>query len=58
MESRENQIIKSVEVLMNSKLHGNALRRELERIFRIYGISKYKIIRTKRGYLVYFRVGE
>jgi len=58
MESRENQIIRNVEVLLNSKLHGNALRKEIERIFQTFGVEFYKIIRTKRGYLIYVREGE
>jgi len=52
------EIEASIERLLNSKMHGRALRSAIEKIFEIYGINEFKIIRTKRGYLVYFRLPE
>ena len=54
---KNQKICENIAKLLNTRMHGNALRRELEKLFEIYGISEYKIIRTKRGYLIYVREG-
>ena len=50
-----SNFLKNVEILMNSKMHGNSLRSEILRIAKMYKIKEIKIIRTKRGYIVYLR---
>ena len=52
------EIEKNLKKIMDSKLHGNALRAEIKNLFEIYGIKEYRIFRTKRGYIVYFKLPE
>jgi len=53
-----SNFLENITTLMNSKLHGNSLRAEIERIAKMYKIKEIKIIRTKRGYIIYLREKE
>ena len=53
-----SNFLENLQTIMNSNLHGNSLRAEIKRIAELYKIKEIKIIRTKRGYIIYLREKE